>query len=642
MELMKICVVHAADLNTSCAATTAIGIIGALIALGVVTAGFPTMIANRAFDMESGHDLLKQALRFHRKFGWNILFSKGKNPSICGSWEHWQTTPQTEQDIKLLYGKTSGEATAFGPITGYNGLVAIDFDWPWPYLLWEKRFGARANTLTIRTPNGGFRAFFFSSKPVTVSRFKHTLHVEILGSGQYAVFMGRAVREDGEMGKYAIFKDMPIRKDDSIVTDTVDWLEELLQNRYKFLTYPCIKSQLKGKIINPSHELRLIISDFMISAGIPVDEAKLFFEYCPNYKQCITDYQLEYTKKRVKAGLKPPRCETIRRMLAWNSEDCRGCPRRRRRQLPRFQIVTLEELISSAKPIEYICEPILPKRSLVLLVGKGGVGKSLTCLHVAGAVSSGGRIFGRFECEKTRVLIIDEENTASVYKQRAKLLGLDSLKNIHVINLQDFQLTDQSHFEFLREILRERSYGLIIIDCWTNVVPGIDENKAGEVADILKRLRRLAYEYDATLLVIHHSRKNIAYAVEEIDEPRGSTVLVNEPDMVYLMSKEKMGGSRIVKTVKARYGNEVAFRLAFKQSGGRLKIEWIGELGKKEVESRVQACMRIIKRFLKGLRREASRKEILEAVRGFPPRIVDRSLQYLVRIGEVERVAKLI
>ena len=327
-------------------------------------------------------------------------------------------------------------------------------------------------------------------------------------------------------------------------------------------------------------------------------------------------------------------------MLGWSRENCGGCPRRRRRQLPRFQIVTLEELISSAKPIEYICEPILPKRSLVLLVGKGGVGKSLTCLHVAGAVSSGGRIFGRFECEKTRVLIIDEENTASVYKQRAKLLGLDSLKNIDVINLQDFQLTDQSHFEFLREILRERGYGLIIIDCWTNVVPGIDENKAGEVADILKRLRRLAYEYDATLLVIHHSRKNIAYPVEEIDEPRGSTVLVNEPDMVYLMSKEKMGEGRIVKTVKARYGNEVAFRLAFKQSDGRLKIEWKGELGKKEVESKVQVCARNIKGLLKELGREASRKEILEAVRGFPPRIVDRSLQYLVRIGEVERVTR--
>ena len=159
IEWVEACVVHAVDPNTSCAATTAVGVVGALIALAVVTAGFPIIIANGAFDMESGDGLLKEALRFHRKFGWNILFSKGKNPSICGSWEHWQTTPQTEQDIKLLYGKTSGEATAFGPITGYNGLVAIDFDWPWPYLLWEKRFGARANTLTIQTPNGGFRAF---------------------------------------------------------------------------------------------------------------------------------------------------------------------------------------------------------------------------------------------------------------------------------------------------------------------------------------------------------------------------------------------------------------------------------------------------------------------------------------------------
>ena len=221
-----------------------------------------------------------------------------------------------------------------------------------------------------------------------------------------------------------------------------------------------------------------------------------------------------------------------------------------------------------------------------------------------------------------------------------ELLGLDSLGNIDALILQGFRLNDPGHFEFLEENLNRKGYGLVIMDYWTNLVRGIDENKAGEVADILTKLRRLAYRYDATILLIHHLRKNLPYAVEEIDELRGSSVLVNEPDMVYLAYVEKMSGNRILRTVKARYGNEVAFRLAFKQSDGRLKIEWMGELGKKEVESKVQVCARIIKGLLKELGREASRKEILEAVRGFPPRIVDRSLQYLVRIGEVERATR--
>jgi len=89
--------------------------------------------------------------------------------------------------------------------------------------LWTKDLGSRAETSTVRTVNGGFRPLFFSSSPVTVSEFKGTLHVETIGSGQYVVFLGRAEREDGKMGEYIVVKDLPIRKDNFIVNDTVEW-----------------------------------------------------------------------------------------------------------------------------------------------------------------------------------------------------------------------------------------------------------------------------------------------------------------------------------------------------------------------------------------------------------------------------------
>jgi len=190
------------------------------------------------------------------------------------------------------------------------------------------------------------------------------------------------------------------------------------------------------------------------------------------------------------------------------------------------------------------------RRSLILLAGKGGVGKSMIALHIAHAVSNGQRIFDHYASEKCKVLIIDQENSLSVYKQRVELLGLNSLDNIDALILQGFRLNDPGHFEFLEENLNRKGYGLVIMNCWTNLVRGIDENKAGEVADILTKLRRLAYRYDATILLIHHLRKNLPYAVEEIDELRGSSVLVNEPDMVYLAYVEKMSGNRIIRRLK--------------------------------------------------------------------------------------------
>ena len=46
---MEACVVHAVDPNTSCAATTAVGVVGALNVLVAVIAGFPTMTARWSF-----------------------------------------------------------------------------------------------------------------------------------------------------------------------------------------------------------------------------------------------------------------------------------------------------------------------------------------------------------------------------------------------------------------------------------------------------------------------------------------------------------------------------------------------------------------------------------------------------------------
>ena len=40
------------------------------------------------------------------------------------------------------------------------------------------------------------------------------------------------------------------------------------------------------------------------------------------------------------------------------------------------------------------------------------------CWMIASAVSNGEAVFGRFECKNAKTLIIDEESTRSVYRDR--------------------------------------------------------------------------------------------------------------------------------------------------------------------------------------------------------------------------------
>jgi hypothetical protein len=270
--------------------------------------------------------LLEQALWFKRRFGMNILFSDGRDPSICGSWSGLMSEEQTDEDLEKLYDRVKHRATAFGLVCGFNNIVAFDFDWPWVYKLWAREFGDRAKTLTIKTPNGGFRPLYYSSDVRSFDGFKESLHVEVKGRGKYAVLYGKALREDNSLGSYEVVLDLPLKRDDEIVEDSIKWFKKLLE-RWSFLTFNCVKAQLKTKTISPDHNLRLIIADFMMFSGIPIEEAKLFFESCPDYRESITKYQLEYTMQRIRQGLKPPSCGKIREMLGWSKDACRGCPR---------------------------------------------------------------------------------------------------------------------------------------------------------------------------------------------------------------------------------------------------------------------------------------------------------------------------
>jgi len=174
-----------------------------------------------------------------------------------------------------------------------------------------------------------------------------------------------------------------------------------------------------------------------------------------------------------------------------------------------LEIVPLRRLIEEAKPIDYLCRPLIPKRALVLLAGKAGIGKSFICLHVAHAIASASKVFDHFDVvESSRVLLIDEENSPSIYKERIKAMGLNPPDNIDCLSFSGFKLDNPEHLKFIEFAVKSEGYGLIVLDNWTKLVAKVDENNAVEVSKVLSALRRMAYELDCAFILVHHLRKS--------------------------------------------------------------------------------------------------------------------------------------
>jgi len=243
-------------------------------------------------------------------------------------WTEWQTRKQTDEDVHRLFKEAGRRATCWGYLTGVGDLWAIDFDVPWVYGLWRRRFGARAETMTVETPNIGGRPYFLCKQPVTSNRFKETLHTELEGPGRFAITAGAIRRADGSMGEYRTATQAPILRDDRMPADTLAFLEEVL-GRYEFTRWRCMGPHLDRVTLRTMpHHARLYTLDILILNGADDEELHNFYRGCDDYDRTETQGQIDAAKKKVAAGLKPPRCETLRRDLGWNEEGCQGCPRR--------------------------------------------------------------------------------------------------------------------------------------------------------------------------------------------------------------------------------------------------------------------------------------------------------------------------
>ena len=180
-------------------------------------------VKNPDAPAEHAHSLLQSALDapLRRKHGLNVLFADEEKRPAVKTWAEWQDKSQMDGDVRLLHQQAIRPITCWGYVTGVGGLWAIDFDATWLYGLWRKRFGVRAETLTVETPNTGVRPYFLCKQPVTNNRFKETLHAELEGPGRFTITAGAIRRADGSMGEYHIAVEKPILRDDRMPADTL-------------------------------------------------------------------------------------------------------------------------------------------------------------------------------------------------------------------------------------------------------------------------------------------------------------------------------------------------------------------------------------------------------------------------------------
>jgi len=87
-----------------------------------------------------------------------------------------------------------------------------------------------------------------------------------------------------------------------------------------------------------------------------------------------------------------------------------------------YHTQTIQELISQSHDVEWLVDGVLPRDGVLLITGEAGIGKTWMVLALAMALDGGTPWLDQFSTVATKVLMIDEESSPSLLKDRFQKL----------------------------------------------------------------------------------------------------------------------------------------------------------------------------------------------------------------------------
>jgi hypothetical protein len=191
-------------------------------------------------------------------------------------------------------------------------------------------------------------------------------------------------------------------------------------------------------------------------------------------------------------------------------------------------VVRVGEIASVSDGPRWLVEELWGARAVGVIGGAPKCAKTWLGLDLALSVATGTACLGRYAVpEPGPVLVYLAEDALPVVRQRIegmarhRRLDLAGVE-IHVITVPVLRLDRGPDRARLWETTRRLRPRLLVLDPLVRL-HGIDENHAGEVAELLAYFRSLQRQLDLAVLLVHHTRKNAAAGVAAGVGLRGSS-----------------------------------------------------------------------------------------------------------------------
>lgn len=229
----------------------------------------------------------------------------------------------------------------------------------------------------------------------------------------------------------------------------------------------------------------------------------------------------------------------------WEEDAESAQPQRRRK------FITIDEL-EALPPPKWLIPGVLTEGSLAAIYGAPESGKSFLAVDMSMAVAGGMSWHGR-TVERGAVLYIAAEGAPGLGKRvRAWKVehGAQGREFSFWLDRDELNLAaekDGGVRAFVREVVEALGpLKLVIIDTLNQTAAGADENSAKDMGRYISSMKRLRDETGATVVVVHHSGKDLSKGM------RGSTALLGAMDTTIEVERSTDGRSLVAAVKKQK------------------------------------------------------------------------------------------
>ena len=204
-----------------------------------------------------------------------------------------------------------------------------------------------------------------------------------------------------------------------------------------------------------------------------------------------------------------------------------------------FPVHTRDELLAMSAPT-FLIDQIIAERSLVVLYGPPGAGKTFIAMDISLSICANQEWFGH-ETQPGPVIYITPEGLAGLK------LRLQAWETHHQTKADQFgyvcdapQFLEDKDVETLIQSIKQGPYPspvLIVIDTLARHMVGGDENSALHMGECIDNVDQLRNTFNCAVIIVHHTGK----ATQSNYKERGSTALRGAADTMIAVEKGELG-----------------------------------------------------------------------------------------------------